>query len=66
MKKENKRERWSSKKVLIAIAVGLFTYTAIIEGPDIVRDVKAGKVPSFLTDVRDGFMDAYYDRPPRY
>ncbi|KGN74037.1 hypothetical protein HQ47_06115 [Porphyromonas macacae] len=63
-----KKEKLSFRTVLIAIAVGFFTYMVFTDGPDIVRGVKSGEVPvpGFLKDVRDGFMDGFYARPPRY
>ncbi|KGN90759.1 hypothetical protein HQ45_01135 [Porphyromonas crevioricanis] len=61
-----KKEEWSLGKILIAIVVGLFAYLMITDGLDIARDIKSGKTPDFLVDVRDGIVDGYYGNPPRY
>lgn len=59
-------QRWNIKTVLITILITFIVHIVIDQGPDIVRSIMNGKVPAFLSDARDGFMDGYHGRPPRY
>lgn len=54
------------KTILIAITLGLFSYIMIRRGPEIIRDLKDGKTPALFLDIRNGFLDGYSGKLPRY
>lgn len=61
-----KKKKITIKKILLAVFVYLAIYTIIEEGPDIVRSISQGRLPNFIVDMRDGFVDGYNGYPPRY
>ena len=61
-----KKQKITIKTILLAVLVCLVTYIIFTEGPDIVRSISEGRLPNFLADIRDGLIDGYNSKPPRY